>query len=107
MLPAKACAALIISDEGTGKLDRRGDQQPIRGIAVLQMMQPIAAGSGMVAERHRLDAGTVEKAFNPRLDGNVEVDPFRVDEQRNLPGRDGAEKNVTPVPPALIDQGTG
>src|ERR1700733_15391739 len=49
MLLAEACNALVISDQRTGKLDRRSNQKSIRRVAVLEMMQLIAAGSGPVA----------------------------------------------------------
>jgi hypothetical protein len=64
-------------------LDRRGDQKPIYRIAVLKMMRPITAGRCAVAERRGFDTGTSEDALDSPLDGNVEIDPSRIDEQRN------------------------
>jgi hypothetical protein len=47
------------------------------------------------------------KRFDPCLNGNVQVYPSGVDQQHNLPSRDGTEKNGPPAPPAAVDQSTG
>ena len=95
--------ALIIGDKPTSEFDRRRDEEPVRRVTVFEMMQLIAAAGGAMAERRRLDARTAEKALDPRLDGNIEIDPAGVDQQRNLPRRDGAEKNRTAAAPAGVD----
>jgi len=46
MLLAEACDAIIIGDQRTGKLDGRRDEESISRIAVLKMVQLVAAGSG-------------------------------------------------------------
>lgn len=79
MLPAETCDALIIGDQRTGEFDRGGNQKSVGRIAVLEMMQPVAAGSGPMAERHRLDAGTLQEALDPRLGGGIEIDASGVD----------------------------
>ena len=67
MLLAKALNPLVIGDERTREFDRRGDQQPVGRVAMLKMMEPLAAG-GPMSEPRCLDAGTPEKALDPRLD---------------------------------------
>src|SRR5208282_5554173 len=75
-------------------------------VVAFEMMQLIAATGGPMGERRGLDAGAAEKALDPRLDGNVEIDPAGVDEQRNLPGGDGAEENRAAAAPAAVNEGT-
>src|SRR5437588_10311964 len=82
VLSAMPCAktrnALIVSDKRTGEIDCGGDQKPIGRIAVLEMMQPVAAGGRLVTQWHRFDAGTLEEAVDPCLNGDVEIDPAGV-----------------------------
>ena len=109
MLPAVLLAetrnALVIGDKRTSELDRRRDEEPVRRVAAFEMMQLIAAAGGPMAERRGLNAWTAEKALDPRLDGNIEIDPAGVDEQHNLPGGDGAEENRAAAAPAAVDEG--
>jgi hypothetical protein len=67
MLLAKADDALVIGDQRTSKLDCRGNQKPVRWVAVLDVMELIAA-SGLVTKRRCFDAGTIEEASDPRCD---------------------------------------
>jgi len=99
---SEACDALIIGDERAGKLDGGSDEKPICRITMLEMMKLIAAGSRVMAERHRLDTRAFEEAREPSLNGYVEFNPSRIDEQRNLPGCDGAQENCPAVPPAIV-----
>jgi hypothetical protein len=48
MLLAEANDPLVISDQRTGELDRRRDQKPVRRVAVLEVMELIAAGCSFV-----------------------------------------------------------
>ena len=99
MLLAETRDALVIGDQRTIKLDRRRNEKPVRRVAIFQMMQLMAAAGGPMAKRRRLDAGTPEKPLDPRLDGNIEIDPSDIDQQRDLPGGDGAKENRPAVPP--------
>lgn len=72
---AEARNPFIISDQRAGELDCGSNQEPIRRIAVLEMMELVAAGGSLMAEWHRFDAGTLEEAPDPSLNGNVEIDP--------------------------------
>ena len=84
MLPAVPSAesgdALVISDQGTTEFDRRRYQEPIRRIAMREMLQLIAARCGAVSYRNCGDPGTLDKSTNPGFDREVEIDPSRVDE---------------------------
>lgn len=104
MVLEKACDAVVIRDERARKLDRGGDQQPIRRIAVLETMQLIAAGGSAMTQWHRFDAGTFDEARDPRLNRNIELDPSGIDQQRNLPGSDRTQANGSAVLPAIVDQ---
>ena len=72
---AEPCNALIIRDKWTGELDRGSNQKAVRWIAVLKMMQLVAAGGRLMAQWHRFDAGTLKEAPNPCLNRKVEIDP--------------------------------
>jgi hypothetical protein len=51
ILGGKAQDALVMGDEWARKLDRAGNQEPIGGIAVLELIQTIASRGSAVAER--------------------------------------------------------
>src|SRR5271165_4394542 len=104
---AEASNALVIRDQGAVKLDCGGNEQPIRGITVLETVELIAARGCMMAQWHRRDAGTIEEALDPGFNGNVQINPPGVDEQRYLPGGDGAQVNGSAASPAVIGQSTG
>ncbi len=69
MFPAELTDARVIGREWAIQINRPGNQQPVGGIAVLQMTECMAARSSMVSERNRLDAGPVEEPLHPRVDG--------------------------------------
>jgi len=85
MLLGEAGDAVVIGNQRAGKADGRGDQQPVRRIALFKMMNLVAARSGKVVKRHRLDARTIDKALDPTLGRKIEIDAACVGEQRNLP----------------------
>jgi hypothetical protein len=87
---AETCNAIIVGDQGASEFDCGCNQKPIRWIAMLEMMQLIAARGSPVAQRHRLYTGTIHKALDPGFNGNVEIDATGVDKQRNLPSCDSA-----------------
>src|SRR5207248_11528508 len=90
---AEVCNALVVRDQGTCKLDRRGDQQAICWIALLQMVKRIAARRCMQAQGRGFYAGTMQETVDPGRNREIEIDPLRVDEERNLPGCDGTHEN--------------
>ena len=47
--------ALIVSHQRAAKVDRRGDQKPVRRITVLKMMKLVAAGVGTMCQWHALE----------------------------------------------------
>jgi hypothetical protein len=102
---AEACDAIVISNQRASKLNSRCDEKPVRRIAVLEMMELIGARRRARRERSRLDAGAREKSLDPGIDGNIEIDATSIDEQSDLPGRDGAQENGSASLPAAIDQG--
>lgn len=104
MVFAEARDRLIVGDERACKLDRGCDEKPIRRIATLEMMELIAAGSRAMAEGHCLDAWSFKKARNPVLDRNIQFDPPRIQEQRNLPDSNCTHKNGCAALPAIVDQ---
>ena len=53
---AEARNPFIISDQRAGELDCGSNQEPIRRIAVLEMMELVAAGGSLMAEWHRFAA---------------------------------------------------
>jgi hypothetical protein len=69
------------------------------------MMKLIAPRSRTMSKRHRLDAGTLQKALYPRANWKIQIDAPRIDEQRHLPNRDDAESNGSTFSPATIDHG--
>jgi hypothetical protein len=85
--------ALIVSHQRAAKVDRRGDQKPVRRIAVFKMMKLVAASGGAMRQRYALEAWPIKKTVDPRIHGNVEFDPSRIDKQGDFPDRDGAEPN--------------
>jgi len=52
---------------------------------MLELIETIAAASGSIPVRRRLDAGAFEKPCDPSLDRRSQLDLSAVDEQRNLP----------------------
>ena len=98
--------ALIIGNQRTGEFDRGRDQEPIRRVAMFELIETIAAGSGTMAERRRLNAGPLEEARNPCLDRKIQLDPPAVDEQSNFLDTDGTQTDGSPVLPAIVDQCT-
>src|SRR6516164_8253937 len=104
---AEARNPLVVSNQWTSELDRRGNQQTIGRVSVLEMVQLIGTRGSAVAEEHRLDAWTVEKPLSPCIDRNVEVDTTGIDEQGDLPDRHGTQINRTAVVPAAVDQRPG
>lgn len=107
MFLAETCDALVIRDQWTCKLDGCGDQQAIRGVALLQMAELIAAGCRIQSQWHGLYAGALEETLDPSLNRKIEINPLGVNEERNLPGCDGTYENGSSVSPASVDQGTG
>ena len=69
-----------MGDQRARELNRRRDQEPVGRIAMLELIQAIAAGSRTVGERYGLDTWTFEKSRNPRLDRQVQLDPPGIDE---------------------------
>jgi hypothetical protein len=96
--------ALIVGDQRTIELYRRRNQKPVRRIPVLEMMQLIAAAGGAMAKRHGFDAGTLKKALEPGYNGKIKIDPSRIDQERDLPGSDGAEQDRAAGAPAAVDE---
>jgi hypothetical protein len=104
---AEAGDTRVIGDQRAGARDGRGDRQPVRRITVGEIMPPIGACGGAAVERRGRDAGPIEKALDPPLDRNVEFDPPGIDEERDLPGRDGAEQDGPAALPAPVDRRMG
>jgi hypothetical protein len=67
MLLGEASDAVIIGNQRAGEADGCGDQQPVRRIALFKVMKLIAARSGKVIKRHRLDARAIDEALDPSL----------------------------------------
>jgi hypothetical protein len=82
-------------------------QKAIRRIAMLELIETIAAASGSIPEGRRLDARVFEKPRDPSLDRRSQLDLSAVDEQRNSPDADSTQANGFPVLPATVDQSTG
>jgi hypothetical protein len=98
--------ALIIGNERTGEFDRGSDQEPIRRIAMFELIETVAAARGTMAERRRFDARPLEKPRNPCLDRKIQLDPRTVDEQRNFPDTNGTQTDGSPVLSAPVEQAT-
>jgi hypothetical protein len=88
-------------------LDRRGDQQAVRGIAARQPIEPVGAAGSAVIERHGGDAGPVKKAVEPFLRGQIELGPPGIGEDRYLPRRHRTEIDRAAALPAALDQTAG
>ena len=99
----KAQDAFVVRDQRAREFDRGGNQQSIGGIAMLEVVQLVAATGGAMAERHRLDPGTTEEARHPRLDRQVQFDPPNIDEQRNFPYGNCAQADNPAISLAVID----
>src|SRR5438105_4083789 len=95
---AEPCNALVIRDQGANQLDRRSDEE------VFELVQPIAPRRGMTCQRGRGNPGTIDEALDPRLDGNIEIDASKIDQQGDFPSRDRAQIDGTPAPPTAIDE---
>src|SRR5262245_31878751 len=67
-------------------------------------MKFIGVGSRTIAEGNTFDTQPTDKALNPCLNRNVEIDPPGIDEQRNLPRGDRAQENRSAATPAIVDQ---
>jgi hypothetical protein len=46
---------------------------------MLEMVELIGARRGAGSERDRIDAGACEKALDPGIDGNIELDAAGID----------------------------
>ena len=79
VLLGKARDELVVGDDGTSKLDRRSDEQPICGVALFEMTELIAARGGPMLQRHSLDSRTIEEALDPCRNGKVEVNSTGID----------------------------
>jgi hypothetical protein len=82
-------------------------QRPIRRIAMLELIETIAAASGSIPEKRRLDARTFEKPRDPSLDPRIQLDLRAVDEERNFPDTDSTQTKGSPILPATVDQSHG
>jgi len=80
MLVGEAQDALVIGDERAGQVDRGCDQQSIRRVAVLQMIESIAARGGPMPERRGSEAGALKESRDPRSDRQIQLDPPGIDE---------------------------
>ena len=81
-------------------------QKPIRRIAMLELIETIAAASGSIPERRRLDAGAFEKPCDPSLDRRSQSTcPLSTSGaiSRTL----STQTSGSPVLPASVDQSTG
>src|SRR5579864_3977045 len=103
----KALDPLVIGHQWAGKLDCSRDQKSIGWIPVLEVMAVVGAAGGVAAERHGLDAGSVEKPLDPSLGREIELDMPGIDKQRNLPGGDGTEVDRAAGLPVSVNQRTG
>ncbi len=83
----------VVGDQGTGLLDRRGNQQPISRVAVFKMMQLIRAYGRMVGQRDDFDSWTIGQVFDPILNRPIQINPPDANQLRNLPCGDRAEEN--------------
>jgi hypothetical protein len=92
---------------GRGGQGVSSGRKPIRRIAMLELIETIAAASGLIPERRRLDARALEEPRNPSLDRRSQLDLSVVDKQRNFPDADSTQSNGSPVLPATVDQSTG
>jgi|GEM_PF-5531751 hypothetical protein len=63
---------------------------------MLELIEPIAAASGSIPERRRLDARALEEPRDPSLDRRIQLDLSAVDEQRNFPDTDSTQTNRSP-----------
>jgi hypothetical protein len=107
VLSAEARNSLVVRHQWAGKLDCGGNHQTARWITVCQMVEVVATRRRMMAQRRWHNAGTIEEALNPSVDGNIQVNPSGVDEQRHFPRADGAQVNAPAAAPALVDQSAG
>ena len=62
---------------------------------MLERIETIAAASGSIPERRRLDARAIEEPRDPSLD-RIQLDLPAVDEQRNFPDTDSTQTNRSP-----------
>jgi len=107
MLLGEASDAVMIGNQRAGEADGCGDQQPVRRIALFKVMKLIAARSGKVIKRHRLDARAIDEALDPSLGWKIEVDAAYVSEQRNLPSGYGAQKKGAAIfPTGRLERGS-
>jgi hypothetical protein len=100
---AKTQYPIVVGDERTSLFDRSGDQQPIGGIPVFEVMELIAAARRAMAERQGFDRRAIEETLDPRRDRNIELDPAAVDKQGDLPGADRTQVDRPASEPARID----
>jgi hypothetical protein len=77
--------ARVVGDEWEGKLDRSGDQQPIGGVAMFELVRQIRTRRRVVTQRHGSDSWAIDEALNPGVGGAVEVYPSGVNELRDFP----------------------
>lgn len=94
---------LVIGHERAGQFDSRCNQQPIRRIAMFEVVQRIGTTRRSNSKRRGLQTGAVEKALSPIFDRKIELDPPQIDEQPDLPDGDGTKVNRPALPPAIID----
>ena len=90
MLLAEARDALVIDDELAGELNRGGDQKPVGRVAAFERVGADRCERRPDIRAEPLRRWALKKALHPRLDRTIEVDPPRVDEERDLPCADGA-----------------
>jgi hypothetical protein len=74
---------------------------------MLELIETIAAASGSIPEKRRLDARAFEKPRDPSLDPRIQLDLRAVDEERNFPDTDSTQTKGSPVLPATVDQSHG
>jgi hypothetical protein len=74
---------------------------------MLELIETIAAASGSIPEKRRLDARTFETPCDPSLDPRIQLDLRVVDEERNFPDTDSTQTKGSPIPPATVDQSHG
>lgn len=106
VLSAKARDAVVICDQRTGEFDRGRNQEAVGQVAMFEMMKLVGASGRVDGKGGRLDTGPPEEAFHPAIDRKIEIDPSAINEQRDFPGGDRAQKNRAAIAPAIVDQCT-
>lgn len=93
--PGESADSLVVGDERAASVDGAGYEQSVGGVTMLQMVQIIGECRSPMVKRHCFKAGAAEKSLHPSINRQIELNGSLVNEHRDFPHADCAQKDST------------